>query len=109
MFARIGLLLAVISLSFAPESALAGKQPPTGPSIEMSRNCPDALERFRRQSMRIYFAIAEDLTVCAYSYCTTACQRSSARRLTRHRCEKESGVTCRIYDAHDKVPEVEGY
>ena len=109
MTSKTKMLLAAVLLSGMAGHAHAANQPKNVPSIVMSKDCPKALEAYRHKAMRIYFAVAEDLSVCAYAYCTTGCQKSQARRLTAYRCEKESGVTCQVYDANDKVPEIEGY
>lgn len=108
MTAKTSILVMAAVLSCIAGGAMAGKQPGGPPSIVMSKDCPAALASFRNQSMRLFFTISADLKVCAYSYCSTSCKKWSARRLTRHRCEKESGLSCNVYDANDDVPEVEG-
>ena len=62
----------------------------------ISDNCEAAYEFYQGRFKPMIFVRAEDGSVCTYNYCESACKGTDMRARVLYRCQRESGVPCRI-------------
>ena len=94
----IGLALIAMALLWTGTPALALGDKDNPPSASRSTNCQQAFKRYKRAFYPHYFAVSEDGKACGFTYCSTACQKTSSPIQALKECEGVSnGRPCSVY------------
>jgi len=93
-----GLVLLAISLIWTgiAVAGQSGKDDP--PQLARSTDCGKAYEHYMRSFYPHYFAVSEDGLACGYTYCISACAKTSSPDGALRECENVSnGRSCAVY------------
>ena len=93
-----GLALIAMALLWTGTAALGLGGMDNPPELAHSTNCEQAYKRYLRALYPHYFALSEDGKACGFTYCTSACAKTSSPVQALKECEGVSnGQPCSVY------------